>query len=122
MVGRRLVTHWLALTVLLAAAGCKTDLYRWGSYEPSIARMYATESGYDPAAEVDRLAREVEETEHRGAKVPPGVRAHLGYLVIEAGNAERGTGYLLAEKTAYPESAAFVDGLLARLRAKETGQ
>lgn len=122
MVGRRFVTRWLALAVLLAAAGCKTDLYRWGSYEPSIARMYATESGYDPAAEVDRLAREVEETEHRGAKVPPGVRAHLGYLVIETGNAERGTGYLLAEKTAYPESAAFVDGLLARLRAKEAGR
>jgi hypothetical protein len=82
--------------------------------------MYATDGGYDPAAEVARLVDEVEQTEHRGQRVPPGVRAHVGYLLIEAGNAERGVAWLLAERTAYPESAVFVDGMLARLRERKS--
>ena len=118
MVGR-FVSRLLGAAVLIVAAGCSSTLYSWGGYEASIAAMYATDSGYDPAAQVAALAEHVEQTEHRGELVPPGVRAHLGYLLIEAGNAERGTGYLLAEKTVYPESAQFVDGMLARLRGKE---
>ncbi len=118
MVGRRIVTRGLVVALLVLTTGCQSELYRWGDYDASVARMYATSGGYDPAAEIDRLARQVEETEHRGQRVPPGLRAHVGYLVIEAGNLERGVGYLNAEKTAYPESAAFVDGMLARLAGK----
>lgn len=116
MVGRRL--RRLGARALLATTlGCGTpSLYQWGSYEDSVAAMYATTSGYDPAAQIARLVDQVEQTENRGKLVPPGVRAHLGYLLIEAGNAERGVTYLVAEKTVYPESVVFVDGMLGRLR------
>jgi hypothetical protein len=120
MAGGRLVRRSAAAALLLAA-GCRApELYRWGAYEDSVAAMYATSGGYDPAREVQRLTDQVAETEHRGELVPPGVRAHLGYLLLEAGNAERGVAYLLAEKAAYPESATFIDGMLARLRKERT--
>ena len=112
---------WPLLLVLsvapLSLAGCaSTDLYQWGSYQESIAAMYSGSSGYDPAAEVARLSDQVEQTTSRGLLVPPGLRAHIGFLLIEAGNAERGIAYLQAEKTAFPESAVFIDGVLARQR------
>lgn len=101
----------------LGLASCGTpSLYAWGSYDASVAAMYRASSGYDPAREVARLADEIERTQNQGKLVPPGVRAHVGYLLIEAGNAERGVSFLLAEKTAFPESATFIDGMLARLR------
>lgn len=109
----------------LAAAGfasacASPDLYRWGRYEASVAAMYATSSGYDPAAEAARLIEQIEETQNRGRLVPPGVRAHVGFLLIEAGNGDRGVTYLQAEKVAFPESAVFVDGLLARAWEKRS--
>ncbi len=108
----------VALAALAILPACAHSLYEWGHYHESVAAMYATGSGYDPAAEVARLADEVEQTEHRGKLVPPGVRAHIGVLLCEAGNAERGVAWLQAEKTAFPESSVFVDGLLARLQAQ----
>lgn len=114
MDGERGVRAIAAVALLLGAACSSTQLYRWGPYEDSIATMYATGSGYDPAREVARLVEWIEETQNRGQLVPPGARAHVGFLLIEAGNSERGVAFLLAEKTAFPESAAFVDGLLAR--------
>lgn len=106
----------LAAAALLMTAACSHTMYQWGHYDDSVAAMYATGSGYDPAAEVARLVEEVEQTEHRGKLVPPGVRAHIGFLLCESGNAERGISYLQAEKNAFPESAVFVDGMIARLQ------
>ena len=114
--GRRSRRLGAGVLLLITASCGSTSLYEWGHYEDSIAAMYATGSGYDPAVEVARLVEQVEQTEHRGKLVPPGVRAHIGFLLFESGNAERGASYLLAEKNAYPESAVFVDGLLARQR------
>ncbi len=119
MVGR--LVRLASAGALLAAASCgTTEIYRWGGYEPSIAAMYATSSGYDPAKEIARLAEHIEVTQHQGKLVPPGMRAHVGYLLIEAGNAERGVSLLEAEKVAFPESAAFIDGMLARLRKAQS--
>jgi hypothetical protein len=113
--GERVVRAIFFAALLLGAACSSTELYRWGPYEDSIATMYATGSGYDPAREVARLVEWIEETQNRGKLVPPGARAHVGFLLVEAGNTERGVAFLTAEKTAYPESATFIDGLFARV-------
>ena len=112
-------TRWRAalLAVLPMVPACGTpSLYEWGSYNASVAAMYQSTSGYDPAAQLDQLQREVEETQHRGKLVPPGVRAHIGVLLCESGNRERGITFLEGEKAAFPESAQFVDAMLARLQ------
>ena len=108
-----------ALVLAIASASCTHTYYWWGSYDASIAAMYSTGTGFDAAAMVDRLVREVEEAEHRGERVGPGIRAHVGVLLCEAGNTARGIAFLDAEKAAFPESAPFLDGMLARMqRAK----
>lgn len=106
------------LLVALAASCAQRRHYYWGSYDESIAAIYATGTGFDVAAHVDQLAREVEEAEHRGERIGPGIRAHLGFLCIEAGNSARGVTFLEAEKAAFPESATFIDGMLTRLRSR----
>lgn len=106
----------IALLVLAASGACTQQMYYWGSYDASIAAIYGSETGFDVAAHVDRLAVEVEQAEHRGERVGPGIRAHVGFLLVEAGNTARGVAFLEAEKAAFPESAVFLDGMLARLR------
>lgn len=106
------------LSVALATSCAPHRHYHWGSYDESIAAIYATGTGFDVAAHVDQLAREVEEAEHGGKRIGPGIRAHLGFLCVEAGNSARGVAFLEAEKAAFPESATFIDGMLTRLRSK----
>lgn len=115
MVRRQLVTAAVAAVTAAVGAACTKTLYRWGSYDDSVAAMYANDGSYDPAADLARLQQEVEETQQRGAVVPPGVRAHIGVLLCESGNRERGITFLEGEKVAFPESAAFVDQLIARV-------
>ena len=111
----RSVAGVLALAATAAACASPTHWW-WGSYDESIAAMYSTGTGFDAAAMVDKLAREVDEAEHRGERIGPGIRAHVGFLLCEAGNTTRGLALLDAEKAAFPESAPFLDGVLARMR------
>lgn len=111
--GRRLAALAVALPWL---PGCSSPIYQWGPYEDSVARMYQP-GGVDPAAEAAAIGEHIERTVSRGKLVPPGMRAHYGMLLIETGNAERGTAALRAEKEAFPESAAFIDGVIARMGA-----
>jgi hypothetical protein len=64
---------------------------------------------------VHRLETQIEDTLAHERKVPPGVYAHLAMLCESAGDGPGAAGYLRAEKAAFPESAAFVDGMLARM-------
>jgi len=113
------VVRAAALSAALAAAACATKkpaaLYDWGDYEHSIYRMYCEPGAFDPAAEVHKLETQIEDTLAHERKVPPGVYAHLAMLCESAGDAPGAAGYLRAEKAAFPESAAFVDGMLARM-------
>jgi hypothetical protein len=118
--GGQPVKSALALAALLAAcAGCvapPTTTYVWCGYEESLYRMYLETADYDAAAEAQRLAVEVERAQIEGLPVAPGVHAHLAMLCDRAGDAAGAEAHLRAEKAAFPESAVFVDGLLARMR------
>jgi hypothetical protein len=88
--------------------------YEWGSYEDSVYNVTANAGEVDLSAEIqgiqDTMARAVD----RGKQVPPGLHAHLGLLYSLAGDTGNATAAFLTEKTLYPESAVFMDGMLAR--------
>ena len=50
--------------------------------------------------------------------VPPGFHAHLGYLYYQLGKADAARQELQTEKAEFPESAVFMDRLLANLEKK----
>jgi hypothetical protein len=50
-----------------------------------------------------------------GQRMPPGWHAQLGYLYYQTGKAAVAQRELQTEKAEFPESAVFVDRLLANL-------
>lgn len=113
-------TAWRrAVLVLLAwpLAGClataQPDTYRWGSYQEQLWRHF---KGEDPGAQIQALEADLQQTQARGQRVPPGVHAHLGLLYGQVGQDDRMAQGLQQEKTLFPESTGFMDRLLARLK------
>lgn len=118
----RSTTAGLLACVVVAAAGCQSTLYDWGSYQQSVWLTYAqpNEDGADVGKQIDVLAKEIRQTESRAkagkpSRVPPGKYAHLGYLYALQGDRVSARQAFEAEKRLYPESTTFIDGLLARM-------
>jgi hypothetical protein len=107
-----------SLVGALVASGCAPGaLYHWGHYEPLLYEMYAHPGKAEPAEQIDELTEDVATAQSKGRPVPPGVHAHLGYMYLEQGNAVAAREQFEIEKQLFPESAAFMDRLLARIAA-----
>ncbi len=103
-----------ALGLLLA--GCQSSaLYEWGPYEDSVHALCTDFVESDPVEELAGLDLHVSRLAEEDRVPPPGVHAQLGYLEYLAGNADAAVRHFEAEKTLYPESTVFIDGLLRRM-------
>src|SRR6266487_6131372 len=87
-----------AAMLLLLIGGCARPLYDWGRYERSIHELYVDGNSVNVAEQRDLLAREVQETIQRGANVPPGKYAYVGYLCYLGGDKQAAAKYFQAEK------------------------
>ena len=108
-----------ALAVLTTACGQPSTLYRWGEYESLVYDMYMRPGKADPTTQIARITEDIERTSAQGQQgqhVPPGLHAHLGYLYYGQGQIDAAYEQFVAEKTLFPESAVFVDGILARMK------
>ena len=104
-----------ALPLALGCAG-PPPLYDWGIYEPLLWEGYKTDHGdVDPAEQLARLDQDVQRIVGSGGRVPPGVHAHLGFLRYSTGDLVAAREHFLEERELFPESAVFIDGLLARM-------
>ena len=106
------------LALALAGGGCTSTYYDWGRYEDSVYAVTLRPDGFDLAAEIDALEKQIEETMNRERPIPPGLHAHLGYLHSVAGNPTAAREHFEREKSLYPESTRFVEYLLAQLAPK----
>jgi len=107
-----------ALAVALFTSACSaqsSSLYRWGDYEDVLYDLYIRPGKADPTAQLSRLTEDVTRTQAAGQRVPPGVHAHLGYLYYSQGQLDAAYEQFATEKALFPESAHFVDGILARM-------
>jgi hypothetical protein len=71
--------------------------------------------GVSPESQIQALEAHAEKARATNSILPPGFRAHLGMLQLATGNANAARDMWEAEKVAFPESAAYIDGLLKRL-------
>lgn len=108
------------LCATLAGCGGTRSLYAWGDYEESVYAVCAEPGAIDVGREVERLVQLVKASAEAKVDVAPGVHAHLGYLYSLQGDLDTATAAFLSEKELYPESAVFIDGLLARIDARHT--
>lgn len=105
----------IALLTACAQRG-PAPLYMWESF----ARQqydFLLRAGANPADQILAMEAHAEKARAGGAKLPPGFRAHLGMLKGAAGDFNQARDLWQAEKTAYPESAPYMDRLLQRLDA-----
>jgi hypothetical protein len=66
--------------------------------------------------QIESLERDYQAARAANKRLPPGWHAHLGYLYYETGKVQQARQELLTEKAEFPESAVFVDRLLANLK------
>jgi hypothetical protein len=107
-----------ALVLFCAAAGCAqkgpAPLYLWGSFTRQ--QYDALRSDGSPADEqLQAMQAHAEKARGANAALPPGFRAHLGLLHLNAGNPGQARDLWLAEKQAFPEATPYMDQLLRRL-------
>ncbi|MCP4407433.1 MAG: DUF4810 domain-containing protein [Gammaproteobacteria bacterium] len=108
--------------LLLLVAGCaqkKPQIYRWGIYQDLVYQQYLQPGMADPATQAAKLSEDIQRTEAEGKRIPPGVHAHLGYVYYSLGNTGLAMEQFDAERTLFPESSVFIDGILGRLEGKE---
>lgn len=115
----------LVLVVLGAAvgvAGCASESphinYHWGHYEDLLYRMYSEPGAADPLEQIQMLSEDVERAAAQGQLVPPGIHAHLGYMYLLNGEPDRALEQFDLEKTEYPESTVFIDGMVNRMKSQ----
>ncbi|MDD5141645.1 MAG: DUF4810 domain-containing protein [Verrucomicrobiales bacterium] len=110
-------TAILLAGLLVLAGGCSTPtVYYWGHYENLIYASYAAPGKIPPEMQVEQLEADYQKARSANKPVPPGFHAYLGYLYSELGKMDQARQEFETEKALFPESAVFMDRLLANLK------
>jgi hypothetical protein len=115
-----------AATALCAASvvGCANkpaELYMWETFPRHQYKSLLRDSA-DSEDQIRLMEAQAEKALRSGAALPPGFRAHLGMLYLNAGDSGQAKQMWQAEKVAFPESAPYMDKLLGRLSGAASGQ
>ena len=103
--------------VALLLTGCATPtLYSWGHYEELIYATYAAPGKVSPEMQVEKLEQDYQKARAANKRMRPGCHAHLGYLYFQTGKLDQAQQEFQTEKAEFPESAVFMDRLLANLK------
>ena len=105
----------LLATVLSACAG-KPLLYQWGSYNQQIYAMYHDPGKVPAEKQLEDLERDYQKARAANRPVPPGYHAHVGYLYFQLGKTDQALRSFETEKALFPESAVYMDRLIARVK------
>lgn len=106
-----------AAASVLALVGCANapkPLYLWESFPQQQYRVLLRD-GTSPNEQIRLLEAQAEKARATNAALPPGFRAHLGMAYLDAGQPQQAQALWMAEKTAFPEAAPYIDRLLKRL-------
>ena len=76
--------------------------------------MYTEAGTAEPNIQIERLEADIIEANAYGLKVSPGLYAHLGFMYASIGNTDLAIDAFTQEKTLFPESAKFIDGMMSR--------
>jgi hypothetical protein len=110
----------MAAAAVVVLAGCANKaappLYMWETF-PRQQYDVLLREGVSADDQIRALEAHAEKARGANAALPPGFRAHLGMLYLNSGNADRARELWLAERSAFPESAPYIDRLLKRLAA-----
>jgi hypothetical protein len=117
MNGVRIPRIVFALTALVVVVGCahrEPSLYLWENF-PRQQYEALSRDGGSAEEQIQQMEAHAEKARAGNAALPPGFLAHLGMLHLSVGSADKARELWGAEKSAFPESAPYMDQLLKRL-------
>ncbi len=112
----RLLILAAASATLLAGCATPQTIYGWGSYEELVYASYLSPQDVPAEKQVEILEKDYQLARSTNKRLPPGWHAHLATLYYQLGKTDQARQELLTEKAEFPESAQFVDRLLANLK------
>lgn len=115
----------LPLLLLTAAllGGCQTavkPLYYWGNYENQLYQTYRHPEKSGPAEQAAKLEEDLTKAAAQNLSPNPGLHAQLGFAYYQLGRLDAAEKEFTTEKTLFPESAVFIDRMLAKLKGTKT--
>lgn len=109
----------LGAAVLIAfMSGCASapqTLYNWGSYQNQLYARFKADTS--PDAQIQEMEKTLQ-TRKSDQPMAPGFHAHLGMLYGDVGRRAEMCEQFKTEKQLFPESAQFMDFLLAKAEPK----
>lgn len=108
----------LLVTMVLLTGCAAPTIYSWGRYENLIYAKYSAPDKAPPELQVARLEEDFQKARSKNKPVPPGFHAYLGYSYYQLGKTDQARQEFETEKAQFPESAVFMDRLLASLDKK----
>ena len=110
----------LLLAGLALLTGCATPTtYSWGHYEDLIYTAYRSPDQATAEKQLEALEMDYQKARSANKPVPPGWHAYVGYLYFDLGKTDEARREFETEKAQFPESAVFMDRLLANLSKKD---
>ena len=105
---------------LLSGCAQPKPLYNYSDYNENYYH-YKKEMSEETTL---KLQKSIEDTiskagESQSGRVPPGMYANLGYIYLKRGNPNEAVANFEKEKTTYPESAHFMDRIIAKVELAE---
>ena len=99
-----------ALVGLMTACATTNLKYNWGRYDPSLYGYYKDPAKVGELSQaLDAIIRSAD-TNH--AKVPPGIYAEYGYLLLQRGKSQEAVAQFKQEQAHWPESKVFMDHMI----------
>jgi hypothetical protein len=105
--------------VTLLFGGCQNarPLYYWGHYETLAYQSYVAPGKTSPETQIEKLKEDLQKAAAANLPAHPGLHAQLGYLYYQLGKYDEAVKEFEAEKSLFPESAAFMDRMLQQPKA-----
>ena len=103
----------IASTLLIACAPSKKNyLYSWGQYYDASYGYLKNKDDKSTQALVDNYKSIINKQTGIRGKVPPGIYADYGFLLMQLNQTDVGRAMLQKEIELYPESKVFIDRIL----------
>jgi hypothetical protein len=99
---------FLAFALLAGCASTREKTFYWGEYSSTLYDWKKSPDEKTLEAHKKGLLLIMAESGKKNKKVPPGVYAEYGYLLLKEGNEVEGMELLDKETGLYPESVVFI--------------
>ena len=102
----------LCFFILVFLAGCAPqEIFYWGDYSTTLYDYKKNPDEKTLAAHKKSLIDIIAVSPQKNRRIPPGVYAEYGFLLIKDGKEGEGLQYFEKEITLYPESKIFIQRL-----------